>query len=146
MARSKWDTATRARTHLHVRAVARAFEHLIAILERSTFDNLWDKHPPFQIDGNFGATAAITEMLVHSHNGEVRLLPALPAEWTTGSFSGLRARGDITVSATWKEGALQTATVDFGVNSSGRATLAWEGKRIDVTGTNSVTISAADFR
>lgn len=89
----------------------RAYKLLKNLLMTRTHPNLWDVHPPFQIDGNFGAVAGMTEMLLQSHEGYIHLLPAVPSAWKDLSFSGLKARGNFTVSCVYKDGKIEKCTI-----------------------------------
>ena len=81
-----------------------AYENLLALFAKSTLPNMLDTHPPFQIDGNFGGTSGIAEMLLQSQNGEIGILPALPKAWPEGAITGLRARGAVAVDIAWTAG------------------------------------------
>jgi len=119
----------------------RAYKLYGNLLKNGTADNLWDVHPPFQIDGNFGGTAGVTEMLLQSHAGCLHLLPALPDAWTDGSITGLRARGNFGVDLYWEKGQPSKVVITSGSGETcrlryGDATLEFPtkpGKRYVIT-------------
>ena len=98
------------------------------LLKNGTLDNLWDTHSPFQIDGNFGGTAGITEMLLQSHMGFIQLLPALPDAWKEGSVSGICAKGNFEVDMVWENNQLKEAVVHS--NAGGNCVIKYADKTL----------------
>jgi alpha-L-fucosidase 2 len=123
-----------------------AYKLLTALLQSEhTYPNLFDSCPPFQIDGNFGGAAAIAELVLQSHDGEIELLPALPAAWPVGSVKGLRAQGGFEVDLRWKKMRLERATLRASIG--GKVVVRYgDGQRIvDLEAGKSTTLSARDF-
>jgi len=111
----------------------RAYEHLKSLISHLSSRTLLNLHPPdiFQIEGNFGGSAAICEMLLQSHNGTIRLLPALPEEWRKGKVTGLKARGNFTVDIGWDKGAVKRCKITS--HSGERCNIQTDGKKYTLT-------------
>ena len=100
-----WSNAWISALYARLGDGEKAYSHITNMFKNSIYLNMFDSHPPFQIDGNFGITAAICEMLMQSHSGEVEYLPAIPKEWEKGGFvRGFKTRQGTTVSFSWKDG------------------------------------------
>lgn len=106
-----WSTAHKLNLWARTKNGKRAFDLVKMALTKCMATNLWDLHPPYQIDGNFGFSAGVAEMLLQSHEGFIEVLPALPDEWKTGSFRGLTARGGFSVDAEWEDGRATNISV-----------------------------------
>lgn len=123
-----WSRAWIINFYAKLRDAESAWENIRLMLTNSTYPNLFDRHPPFQIDGNFGVTAAIAQMLVQSREGEIILLPALPKAWKTGRVTGIRVIGNASVDLSWENGVLLTCTIHANDEQGYRGTVLYGEK------------------
>ena len=146
-----WSRAWIINFFARLRQPETAYHHVLALLRKSTKSNLFDNHPPFQIDGNFGGTAGITEMLLQSQmrdeNGDYYqdLLPALPKEWSTGEISGIKGRGNFVVDISWENGKLKS--VDVKSLNGNKLNIRYNGKTIsrETQAGETYSFAAKDF-
>ena len=122
---TSWALAHRMNSRARLGEGEKAHEVYQRFIRERTVPNLWTLHPPFQIDGNLGTMAGVAEMLLQSHEGTIKILPALPKAWNTGSFQGLVARGNFVVSADWSEGKIRSISIHS--KSGGTCRLAYPG-------------------
>lgn len=139
-----WSCGWLINLYARLRDGAEAHHFVQTMLKRSTYPNLFDAHPPFQIDGNFGGTAGIAEMLLQSHLGEIDLLPALPEAWAEGSITGLKARGGFTVDLYWSGAKLERAVLT--ASKAGTCRIRYDKGVLRAQAADGATISASSHR
>jgi alpha-L-fucosidase 2 len=141
-----WAIAWRINLWARLRDAEHTHSVIKLLLDPSrTYPNMFDAHPPFQIDGNFGGANGMMEMLLQSVDGEIVLLPALPRAWATGSIRGLRARGGFEVDIVWRDGALQSAELRGAPGGEAQVRYGEKRKTVRVARGRTVVLKAAEF-
>jgi alpha-L-fucosidase 2 len=142
-----WAIAWRINLWARLRDAERTHSVIKLLLDPSrTYPNMFDAHPPFQIDGNFGGANGMMEMLLQCVDGEIELLPALPRAWATGSIRGLRARGGFEVDIAWRDGELQSAELRGAPGGTAQVRYRDKLRKVRVAKGRSVTLNSAEFR
>jgi alpha-L-fucosidase 2 len=142
-----WAIAWRINLWARLRDAEHTHAVLKLLLDPSrTYPNMFDAHPPFQIDGNFGGANGIAEMLLQCVDGEIELLPALPRAWPTGSVRGLRARGGFEVDIRWRDGTLLDAQLRGSPGGEARLRYRDKAHRIRVAAGRRVSLDASAFK
>jgi alpha-L-fucosidase 2 len=140
-----WPTAWRANCFARLQDGEKALYYLNRLLGSYSYANLWSINIVFQIDGNFGGTNAVAEMILQSHNGEIHLLPAVPSSWAEGSVKGFRARGGFELNIRWSGGTLVSADIKSTVGTFARVRYRGDAINLSFTRGQTKQLTSADF-